>query len=61
MSDFRASIKAVLDTSDLENQIHGLNKKYLINLGVNSLDTNDINRQMKSAGGSAGDSFTYFQ
>lgn len=58
MSDFRASIKAVLDTSDLENQIHGLNKKYLINLGVNSLDTNDINRQMKSAGGSAGDSFT---
>lgn len=59
MSDFRASIKAVLDTSDLENQIHGLNKKYLINLGVNSLDTNDINRQMKSAGGSAGDSFTY--
>ena len=57
MSNFSASIKAILDTSGIEGQLKNIGKQYNIEIKTGKLDTSNIKAQMKSAGISAGKDF----
>lgn len=57
MSDFRASIKAILDTSGIQGQINDIQKQYKIKFTVGDIDTNNIRQQMKKDGANAGNNF----
>lgn len=57
MSDFSASIKAILDTSDIKSQLDSIGKEYKIEIKTEKFDVNNIKAQMKSAGISAGKDF----
>lgn len=57
MSNFNASIKAILDTSGVPKQIKDIENKYSIKLGLGQFDKSNISQQMKNLGSKAGDSF----